>query len=89
MFMFVYAIVHTEMNPMDYIYRCLRCEIQLLDENETVAQYILRYVSATYDGGRRVLVWVWGWGLVCLHFCTSRLLDIINLIILIVRNIII
>jgi len=36
-----------ELNPLDYVYRCMGCKIQLMDETDVEAQYILRYVSTT------------------------------------------
>ena len=40
------------MNPLDYIYRSLRCKIELLKEEELEAQYILRYALNTAGRGR-------------------------------------
>lgn len=45
-----FYFLYTETNPLDYVYRCLNCQIRLMDENETEAQYLLRYVSASWKG---------------------------------------
>jgi len=36
-----------DMNPLDYIYRCLNCQLELMNEEQIEAQYLLRYVHAT------------------------------------------
>ena len=38
------------MNPLDYVYRCLNCKIELMDEMSSEAQHLLRYISTTYNG---------------------------------------
>ena len=40
----------SDINPLDYVYRCLGCKIQLMEELDVEAQYILRYISATFSG---------------------------------------
>lgn len=39
-FVFIAAI-----NPIDYVYRALNCKIKVLDENDRIAQFILRMTS--------------------------------------------
>ena len=36
-----------DVNPMDYVYRSLECQMQLLDENSTEAQLILQHIQNT------------------------------------------
>jgi len=40
----------TEMNPVDYVYQSLNCNITLMDEASSEAQHLLRYISTTHKG---------------------------------------
>lgn len=34
-------------NPFDYIYKCLNCRLELMDANDSLTQFILRYIEST------------------------------------------
>ncbi|XP_074658150.1 poly [ADP-ribose] polymerase tankyrase-like [Tubulanus polymorphus] len=36
-----------EMNPLDYIYQCMGCTIQLMSEDDPKSQYILKYIHSS------------------------------------------
>ena len=40
-----------QINPMDYVYRSLGCHLRLLDEGDTEAQYLLKYITAGKSQG--------------------------------------
>ncbi|XP_033125958.1 poly [ADP-ribose] polymerase tankyrase-like [Anneissia japonica] len=40
-----------DVNPLDYVYRTLDCQMQLLDKDSAEAQRVLRYVHNTKDDG--------------------------------------
>ncbi|XP_022096421.1 poly [ADP-ribose] polymerase 1-like [Acanthaster planci] len=41
-----------EINPLDYIYSCLGCQIEIMNEDEEEAQLILQYIDNTTDNGK-------------------------------------
>jgi len=47
------------MNPLDYVYRCLDCKIELMDETSSEAQHLLRYIATTHNGRQTSSLWLW------------------------------
>lgn len=34
-----------DMNPLDYVYRCMACQLQVMTEDDTDAQLLLKYIQ--------------------------------------------
>ena len=40
----------SEINPMDYVYRSIGCQLELMKEEEVDSQYLLKYIHSTTPG---------------------------------------
>ena len=40
-------MIFTETNPLDYVYKAIKCHIEPLEEQSVEAQYILKYISSS------------------------------------------
>ena len=41
-------------NPFDYIYKCLNCKLELMDINDNLTQFILRYIESTRNSNVKI-----------------------------------
>lgn len=43
-----------EVHPLNYVYNCMKCKLQLMEEDEPMVQLILRYAYATGGQNKRI-----------------------------------